>query len=268
MSVEYFLLPIFGFFVGMIASLTGVGGGIFIVPILTIVYDFVPQHAVGTSLASIVFTALAASAAYARQKRIYYRTGLLFSLLTVPGAYLGAYLTTIVSPSLLGLFFGIFLVFVAGRMVIDLRKSGAGSSGSQREAQQAKLKSDLELVRSGRTIILGLGLSFFAGLASGFFGIGGGALGVPIMTLGLAMPMHAATATSMFTMIFTSISGAVKHYSADHINLIFGLLLALGTVVGAQVGARLSPRISAKNLRRIFGIVLVLTGVRMILKFI
>jgi uncharacterized membrane protein YfcA len=115
---------------------------------------------------------------------------------------------------------------------------------------------------------LGLGLSFFAGLASGFFGIGGGALGVPIMTLGMAMPMHAATATSMFTMIFTSISGAVKHYSANHINLIFALLLALGTVLGAQVGAWLSPRISAKNLRRIFGIVLVLTGVRMILKFI
>ena len=78
------LLILFGFFIGILASMTGVGGGVFIVPILTFFYDFRVNAATGTSLTAIIFTALASTINYARQKRIYYRTGLVLALTTAP----------------------------------------------------------------------------------------------------------------------------------------------------------------------------------------
>ncbi len=261
------LLPIFGFLIGTIASMTGIGGGAFIVPLLTLLYAFVPANAVGTSLTSIIFTALAATFNYARQKRVYYKTGLVMALTTAPGAILGAYLTTIISPRLLGLIFGAFMIFIASTMIVDLNSLKKRHSAAE-EKSQSRAKSDSELFRLGKTIMLGAALSFFGGLASGLLGIGGGVLIVPIMVFAMNMPMHVATATSMFTMIFTSISGVTQHYLASHINLEYALPLALGTVLGAQLGAHASKKISGRNLRRIFGLVLVAVSVQMIWKFV
>jgi len=268
------LLPIAGFLVGIVASMTGVGGGIFIVPLLTVLFSFIPQHAVGTSLTCIVFTALAATYSYARQGRIFYRTGLLLAITSVPGAYLGAYLTSLVSPSLLGLIFGIFLFFISLRMLYQKRGKSSErvvpgvESPEPGEPISEPQKSDAELMKSPWTLSLAVGLSLFAGMSSGFLGIGGGVLGVPIMTLVLGMPIHFSTATSMFTMVFTSLSGVVKHTLAHHVHLGHALLLALGTVFGAQVGAHFSKRVSARNLRRVFGAVLLLVSIQMIIKFL
>ncbi|MGQ9531113.1 MAG: sulfite exporter TauE/SafE family protein [Candidatus Bathycorpusculaceae bacterium] len=261
------LLTIFGFLVGIIASLTGIGGGAFIVPILTILYDFVPANAVGTSLTSIIFTATASTINYARQKRIYYKTGLILAVTTAPGAFIGARLTRIIPPNTLGLIFGFFIIFIALRMIININDLKRKKINSGKENVQLTLKSDNEVIGSGRRILLGAALSFFGGLASGLLGIGGGVLVVPIMVFALKIPIHTATATSMFTMIITSISGVTEHYMANHIYLEYALLMALGTIFGAQVGAYTSKKISGENLRRIFGIVLIAVSVQMILKY-
>ena len=218
------LLPVFGFLIAIVASLTGIGGSIFMVPVLTLLYEFIPANAAGTSLTVIVFTAVASTLNYARQKRIYWRTGLVLALTTVPGAYLGAWLTTLLNARDLGLIFGFFLVAVAVYIITDL--SNVKRSRNQ-DVKSAKV-SDSELVKSGKTIVMGAGLSFFGGLASGLLGIGGGLLVVPIMTFAMGMAIHFATATSMFTMMFTSVSGVVQHYQANHIKFESALLLALG----------------------------------------
>jgi uncharacterized membrane protein YfcA len=262
------LLPIFGFLIGIVASMTGIGGGVFIVPLLTLLWSFDTRIAAGTSLTVIIFTATASTLNYAKQRRIYYRTGLILAVTTAPGAFLGAYLTNVLTSNTLGLIFGFFLILVALRMIIDRENLGLKRTKTEKEKPQSTVRSDTELVRSGRTIALGAGLSFFGGLASGLLGIGGGVLIVPIMTLALTMPIHLATATSMFTMIFSSISGVTEHYMANHINFESALFLALGTVLGAQVGAYTSRKISGKNLRRIFGIVLIIVSIQMILKYI
>jgi uncharacterized membrane protein YfcA len=262
------LLPIFGFLIGIVASMTGIGGGVFIVPLLTLLWNFDTRIAAGTSLTVIIFTATASTLNYAKQRRIYYRTGLILAVTTAPGAFLGAYLTNVLTPNTLGLIFGFFLIFVALRMIINRENLGLKRTKIEKEKSQPTVRSDTELVKSGRTILLGAGLSFFGGLASGLLGIGGGVLIVPIMTLALAMPIHLATATSMFTMIFSSISGVTEHYMANHINLACALFLALGTVLGAQVGAYTSKKISGKNLRRIFGIVLIVVSIQMIRSYL
>jgi uncharacterized membrane protein YfcA len=100
------ILPILGFFIGTVAAMTGVGGGIFIVPLLTVAYSFAPANAVGTSLTTITFTAIAATVSYSRQKRIYYKAGLILATATGPGAVLGAYLTSVIPSATLGLIFG------------------------------------------------------------------------------------------------------------------------------------------------------------------
>lgn len=258
--LDLWLLVVFGFFIGILASMTGVGGGVFIVPILTLLYNFLPANAVGTSLTTIIFTAMASAINYAMQKRIYYKTGVVLIITTAPGAYLGAWLTTIIEPRELGLIFGFFLIFVALRMAYGLvRKKGRGKTST--------VNSDSELLKRKKTIVIGAGLSFFGGLASGLLGIGGGTLVVPIMTITMGMPIHYATATSMFTMIFTSISGVAQHYQANHIDFAVALLFAAGTIIGAQVGAYTSKRISGRNLSLIFAIMLTVAGINMILKY-
>ncbi|MBM3285393.1 MAG: sulfite exporter TauE/SafE family protein, partial [Candidatus Aminicenantes bacterium] len=222
-------------------------------------------HAVGTSLGSIIFTALAATYSYARQRRIFYRLGLLMAAGTVPGAYLGAYATTVTSPRVLGLVFGVFLFFMALRMVFnDLGRSPEIAPDSP-VSLPAKPEARYSNSFSALTLVLSLG--FLAGFGSGFVGIGGGVLAVPAMNFGLHIPIHNATATSMFMMIFTSLSGAAKHTLARHLHWSYALLLALGTIFGAQVGAGFSKRVSGRNLRQVFGVVMLLVSVQMLLKF-
>jgi uncharacterized membrane protein YfcA len=259
------LLPLFGFFIGIIASLTGVGGGIFIVPVLTILYAFSPITAIATSLTTIIFTSAASTLNYARQRRIYYKTGIALAITTAPGAILGAKLADMmdhVDKNLLGFVFGFFLILIGMRMLIDFNSIRRSKAAQSAEAQQTK--SDDELISSTKTILWGAGLSFFGGVASGMLGIGGGVLVVPIMAFTMAMPIHFATATSMFTMIFTSISGVAEHYVNNRIDFQFALLLALGTIFGAQVGAYTSKKISSKNLRKIFAVMLIIAAIKMI----
>ena len=261
------LLPFLGFLIGTVASMVGVGGGVFIVPLLILIYDFSPSHAVGTSLATIVFTSLASTANYSRQKRIYYKAGLILALTTVPGAFLGAYLTSIIEERLLGLIFGFFIFFVALRMIFKLSFSGTKHSDTEKSTYNTPVDSESSLFESKNRVLSGVVLGFFAGLSSGLLGIGGGSLMVPIMVLAMGIPMHITVATSMFTMIFTSTSGVIEHFRLDHINIEYALLLVLGTIFGAQLGAYASKRVSGRNLCRIFGLVLIIVSIRIILKY-
>jgi len=257
------LLPIFGFLVGILASMTGVGGGIFIVPILTLLYSdgiVSVQMATATSLFAIIFTAIASTFNYSRQKRIYYRTGLILAVTSAPGAYFGSWVANQIDEKLLGTIFGFFLVVVAVRMLMTLIQK-------KTEDGKRQTKTDLELTRYRRTFSIGLSLGFFGGFASGLLGIGGGTLIVPIMTFGLGMPMFLATATSMFTMIITATAGSIQYYQQGAINLVFGLLIAFGTIFGAQVGAFTSKKMSNRSLTLVFALVLIAAGARMILKY-
>jgi hypothetical protein len=261
------LLPLLGFLIGTVAALTGIGGGVFIVPLLTLFYAFLPANAAGTSHTTIVFTALAATLNYARQRRISYRTGVLFAIVTAPGGFLGAYLTTVISSRILGAFFGFFVIIVVALPMLIPPNSMRVKRTSSFAADGEKAKNG-KVVLNSRVMLLAAMLSFLGGIASGLLGIGGGVLIVPILALIVGMPIHLATATSMFTITFTSTSEAVQHYFANQINFEYALLLALGSVLGAQVGAYASKKTSGKNLRLIFGLVLVIVGLQMIFKYI
>jgi len=262
------LLSPIAFLVGAIAAMTGVGGGVFIVPLLSLVYGFSSHHAIGTSLAVIVFTSLSSALEYWRQKRIDNKVGLILTLTTIPGAFIGAYLTNFIEESLLGLVFGFFLIVVSFRMTFQLNLYRIQIPRKGKIWRRKIVDSGGTILEYDADVNLGLVLSFFGGLSSGLLGIGGGSLMVPILHLTMNFPMHVAVATSMFIMIFTSVSGAATHFSLGNVDVGYAFFLCIGVVLGAQFGAYFSKKMSGKHLRRMFGVILFLVSVRMILKFV
>jgi uncharacterized membrane protein YfcA len=258
--------------VGVIAAMLGIGGGVFIVPALQLLplsVNFLPPMASGTSLAMILFTALSSTASYTRQKRIDYKIGLLFATVTVPGALLGAYATKIIPGELLVLIFAVFLLYVASRMIFSYNVGLFKLLTRRKDCPVRKLTdSDGKVFEYFADLKRGVPLGFFAGFFSGLLGIGGGALMVPILHLVLCFPMHLAVATSAFIMIFTSISGVATHIHLGNVQFDYSLLLSVGVILGAQIGAYAAKRTSSRNLRRIFGFVLVVISLRMILRFL
>ncbi len=259
------LLPLLGFLVAIVASVTGVGGGIFFVPLLALSYGFAPSNAVGTSLMVIVFSALSASIGFAMQKRIFFKTGLLLAVMTVPGSAIGALLTSVLPGNILGLIFGVFLILVVVRMVAA---RGVRRRNSSRKDVSKVVVYEHDLFLNKKRLAVGVSLGFFGGLVSGLLGVGGGILLVPLMALFLWMPIHSAVATSMFAMIFTSLSGVVQHWTLGNVSVEYGLLLAIGALAGAQVGAWLCKRITGEKLSLLFAALVLVVSVQMIVKFI
>lgn len=263
--VDIVVLILLGFLVGIIASMTGIGGGTFIVPALSIIYVFTSQEAVGTSLAVIVFTSLASAYAYSRQKRIDYKIGAVSAVSTVPGAVLGAYATTLVSSSLLAIIFSFFLIFVALSMLVNFHVPLPKITKNSRIWHRKLTDSEGKKFEYDTNIVLTFILSFFGGLSSGLLGIGGGALMVPILNLAAGIPIHLTVATSMFIMIFTSIAGVLMHLQLNNVRLEYSAYIAIGVIFGTQLGARIAKKSSGKLLKKAFSLVMLIVSLRLLI---
>ncbi|RLG97271.1 sulfite exporter TauE/SafE family protein [Candidatus Bathyarchaeota archaeon] len=267
--LELTVLPFIAFFIGMVAAMAGIGGGVFMVPILTLLFGFEPAHASGTSIAVIVFTSLSSVFRYSKQRRIDYLLGFLLASTTIPGAFIGSYLTKLIEKRTLGLIFAFFLMFVAfrslmkGKTVERKEVLGRVKGRLERRIVDNYNETFVYSVNTWLIPILGLAGGFFSGL----LGIGGGAVLVPAMNLALGVPIHITVATSMFIMVFTSTSGALTHLWLQHVHLDYVALLAAGVIFGAQVGAHYARKVSAGNLKRLFGVILLIASIRMILKY-
>jgi uncharacterized membrane protein YfcA len=248
-------------FIGLIASMIGVGGGIFMVPLLSLSHIAkTTQEAVGTSLATIIFTSISSSLAYRSQKVLDLRLGLWLMPGAALGTWLGAFLTQFISSGRLSVAFGIFMLYPAAMML----------RGRQpREIALLFRRSRAEgTYNPVEILILGVG----AGLAAGFFGIGGGIVMVPAMAILLGLDMVQAVATSLFVMGASSLTGAIQHWLQGNVLLDLQnpwvspvLPLILGITIGAQLGPRISVKMPKARLRQLFGLVLLYSSVNMIL---
>jgi len=247
--------------VGIVSAMTGLGGGFLIVPFLVLLFHLEIHQAVGTSLVMIIFTAASATFAYARQKRIDYKVSMILSVGTVPGAVVGAYLTTLISGKLLSALFGVFLLIIALQMVRRDYKIARSETGLRRTLVDSKGVSFDYTAR----VAPGLLLSFLGGVASGLFGVGGGVVMVPVMVMVVGMPFHLAVAASMFIMLFTSISGAATHLSFGNIVPVYAFYLSIGIVLGTQIGAAVARRLRHRVVQTLFATFLSIVGIRMIL---
>jgi uncharacterized membrane protein YfcA len=252
MIAELTLIPI-GLFIATISSMVGLGGGVFIVPVLVLAFGLPAQNAVGISLMTMTFTTISAAIAYARQGKINYRVGILLDVLDVPGAVLGAYLTTLLPSRWLAGLFGI-LLFIISIYMIRKREISGGARADPKFLGLSK-----------RVIYLCLMASFASGVVAGMFGAGGGTVDETVMILALGMPAHMAAGTSVFGMALTNTAAAIPHGALGNILPEYAIPLIIGAVFGAQLGPRLSKRVKGPTLRKILGLVFIIIGLRMIL---
>ena len=244
--IDQLWLILLGFTAGVLGSMIGVGGGIIVVPALTFL-GFPPTVAASNSLFAALSNSIASTISYSRQKRIEFSLGLKLGLLTIPGTVLGAIISTDDSPDLFKFLFG--FVLIASAAYIFLRK---------------KIE-DKEKILSKQMMVFAIGASFFAGIISSFFGIGGGIIFVPLMVVGMGMTMKRAAPTSQLILLFASLSGVIVHSILGHPDFLQAGFLAIGAFIGGLIGARLSIDIKERYLQILISVVIVIAAGKLFL---
>lgn len=242
-------------FVGLIAggggSLVGAGGGFIVMPYLLLVLKYEHPVAVATSLVAVLATGSGSTFAYARQKRIDYRSGIIMTLGMIPGVFAGAMVTHWLDGAGFQIAFGLVLTATAGVMIRRaLQRTRAGrEDGAPEPRKRPTLPGtierqvvDVDGVRHEYPFNIPLALlaALLAGTFSAAFGIGGGMILVPILAGLMAMPVHVATSTSTFVMIPMALLGIINHTVRTPFDVPTALALAAGVLIGSQIGARVS----------------------------
>ena len=240
---QLWLIPL-GFAAGILGSMIGLGGGIIVVPVLTFL-GFPPTAAASNSLFAALSNAIASTISYSRQKRIEYPLGIKLGLLSIPGTILGAVISTDVAPDVFKILFG--FVLIASAMYIFFRK--------RFETKEKTISKQM--------IVFAVGASFFAGIISSFFGIGGGIVFVPLMVVGMGMAMKKAAPTSQLILLFASLSGVITHSVLGHPDFTQAGFLAIGSFIGGLVGARLSLDIKERYLQILVSVVILIAAAKL-----
>ena len=273
----WWLFPL-GLVIGAFGTLIGAGGGFILVPILLLMYPHeTPEHIASISLAVVFFNAFSGSVAYGRMKRIDYKSGIIFSLATIPGAILGALATAYVPRRIFDFLFGILMI-VAG-IYLWLSHSEQPAESPSKVDDHGSRQIGSHLVQ--RTLIdaegieyrycfnlwTGVLVSVFVGFVSSLLGVGGGFIHVPVLHRLLNFPVHIATATSHFVLVIMALTGTLVHIAQGA--FVHGVrrtaVLGAAVLIGAQAGAKMSNRAGGKLIMRGLALALVFVGIRLIL---
>jgi len=251
-------LIVFAILVGTIASMLGIGGGIINTPLLVIVFMFGPREASATALVAAMFVAVSSSISYYRQspRPVIYKAGLFLAMTTIPGSLTGVWLKTVITDDqMLRYIFAILLFPIAFKM-LNARRRGRSDMASE------ILAFDFNSL-SHRRLALSLVGAFGGGVVAGLLGLGGGVVVVPVLSVLMTLPMHAAVATSMFTMIFTTAAGTGLNLYLGQVDILYGVLLGIGMIGGAQIGSKIACRVDSVRLKQAFGLVLMFPLIKM-----
>jgi hypothetical protein len=258
---------------GFVGSLLGLGGGLVVIPALTLALKVDIRYAIGASIVSIIATSSGAAAAYVRERMTNLRVAMVLEVATTTGALTGGYLAGRIGGR--WLFLG-FAVVMAASAVMMLRKrhSVATEEGEGTPwANYLRLRSSYYDSALNREVAyrpvharLGLALMYIAGMMSGLLGIGSGVLKVPAMDLGMRLPIKVSTATSNFMIGVTAAGSAGLYFARGDINPFIAGPVAAGILVGALIGARVMPRLQSQLIRYFFVVVLLFVSAQMFLR--
>jgi len=244
----YGLLVLAGIGIGLLSSLLGVGGGIFMVPLLLLSgLVGAAQEATGTSIVGVMATGISGSIGYFLRRQTPWQTALAIIPGSLGGSYLGAFLAGRISSGALSLAFGIFLLYPATVLLLG-----------RQPKELIKEKSKRNLLP-----YFGLLVGLVAGTASSLFGIGGGVIMVPAL-LWLGLPMVQAVAVSLLVMVPTATLSTALHALAGRTHWDLALPLVGGILIGGQIGPALAVRLPQRTLRRLFSLVLFYSAANMI----
>ena len=260
-SLIYFLVA---GLVGVLGSMLGIGGGVLIIPILTLFLGVPIKTAIGASIISVIAASSGAGAVYVGRGLTHTRLGMVLEVATTLGALAGGITAVLVSPRLLEGLFGLVLIYVVYSLRRLPRAGEEGEPTGLLDTCYVDPFTGREVTYGIRRLPAGMAASFLAGNVSGLLGVGGGIIKVPIMVLVMGMPMKAAIATSNFMIGVTAATSAVVYYARGYIDPQIAVLTALGVLLGAQVGPRLGGRARTRTLKLVFQGVLLLFAVQML----
>ncbi len=261
-------LLLLGLAVGAFGTLIGAGGGFILVPVLAIMYPQAKSELITSiSLAIVFLNASSGSVAYARMKRIDYKSALAFGLATLPGSIAGALLTGYVPRRAFDFILGIVLIIIAVFLFVNPAE-GAYAKKLAEKATTHRSFTDRPGNRYNYSfnIRTGIILSFFVGFVSSFLGIGGGIIHVPALISLLDFPAHVATATSHFVLAIMALSGTIVHIINGTLQegIRTALFIGIGVISGAQAGAYFSNKVKAKGIVKALAVALVIVGLRLL----
>jgi uncharacterized membrane protein YfcA/uncharacterized membrane protein len=257
---------------GTLGSLVGLGGGVLIVPLLTLIFHLPIEFAIGASIISVIATSSGAAAAYVRDHLTNMRVGMFLELGTTLGAISGAFLAGLLAPNLLAIIFGVILLISAAPLIFKLGEELPQNVKNDRWATHFHLASSYPDRHLGRDVDYqvthtpaGLAMMYVAGVLSGLLGIGSGTFKVLALDTLMRLPLKVSTTTSNFMIGVTAAASAGIYFSRGDIPPLLAAPVALGVLLGALVGARLLMYLSNKTLRIIFLPVLAATAIEMVL---
>jgi len=255
---------------GFLGALTGLGGGVVLVPLLTIFFHVDLRYAIGASLVSVIATSSGSAAAYVKEGFSNIRVGMFLEIATTLGALLGAYLTAKVSASAIAIIFGLMLMYSA---FVSRRTRPRTEVERPPDTCATKLKMNATFPDTSgmRTynvyrVPAGFGVMFGAGALSGLLGIGSGALKVVAMDQAMKIPFKVSTTTSNFMIGVTAAASAGVYLSRGYIDPSLAMPVMLGVLIGSLMGTRVLVKTQTKSLRLLFSGVIVLLGLEMMFK--
>ena len=271
--VDVLIIFLVSIVAGFVGALFGLGGGVLIIPFLTLVEGVPVPLAVGASIVSVVATSSASAATYVQDHLTNLRLGMFLEIGTVAGAITGAFVSVFLPASDLFILFGIILLYATIVMIrargIDFpanvrpdKTSRILALGSQYEDHSLNRVVKYEVTRTPLTVFIG----YFAGIVSGLLGVGGGVINVPTMNLVSKVPVKVASATSNFMIGVTAAASASVYLLRGDVHPLLAAPLIIGVAGGALLGTRVLKVTPPTRVKVAFGILLAAISLLMILK--
>lgn len=259
---------------GLIGALLGLGGGIVIIPVLTLILGIPIHEAIGASIVSVIATSSGSAIAYVRDKITNIRIGMFLETATTVGAITGAFIASHISVKALFITFALLMFYSAATMT--RKRNARYIEGQVQEDPLAKRLSmsgqyfdkalHKEIHYRVAHVIPGWLVNYTAGILSGLLGIGGGAFKVLGMDVFMRLPMKVSTATSNFMIGVTAAASAGVYFTRGDINPVVAGPVAIGVLIGALAGTRIMVRLKSKTLRLLFVPILLFVAIQMLWK--
>lgn len=244
-------LALAGVFIGIFSGMLGIGGGTVMVPLLRIVFGLPAVSATATSLFVIIPTSISGALSHLRNGTCIIKLGLALGLGGAVTSSLGVFLADRSPSWAIMLAAAIVILYSSSTM---LKKALKAPKKGEKKAVAVPKATDSNdgVVITGKTILSGVGIGLIAGLASGYVGVGGGFIMVPLMTNLLNIPIRKASGTSLVAIIILAVPGVIEYCLLGHVNYLAGLMLTIGTIPGAVLGTKVGAKVNERALRFIF----------------
>ena len=272
MSIVTFILILFlgAFAAGFIGSLSGLGGGIIIIPLLSVFLGVDIHYAIGTALVAVIATSSGSASAYVREGITNMRLGMFLEIATTIGAVVGALLSTNAPTSLLAIIFGATLIFSSINSIrkkedhLILPEQGSLFAKKLKLAGSYPTPTGEKVHYSMTNILGGFSMMGIAGMMSGLLGIGSGAFKVIAMDTIMKVPFKVSTTTSNFMMGVTAIASSVIYIQKGYIEPSICMPVIIGVLIGSMVGAKVLMKANTKKLKMFFAVLILVIAVNMI----